>query len=224
MLLLPPSDGSERVSRANRETVCYSSGVLILEPVVVAQVVGSPWEHKAEVGEPMRLTQSEPVLKALFEVCRLLTEYGIRHAVIGGIAVSVYGWPRATRDVDLLIGDEAWEREASGALTPRFELPERINGVPIDYLPIDVAGGFLTQAFLRPIWTVGVPIAPAEIVVCTKLIRLAMRDQADIVEMVKADIIDRAAVRAFLAEHTPMLVGRWDALVTQAEAEIERSQ
>ena len=203
--------------------VCYSSGVLILEPGAVGPVVGSVREHRAKLGESMQLTQSEPVLQALREVCRLLSENGIRHAVIGGIAVSVYGWSRATRYVDLLIGDEAWERQASGALIPRIELPERINEVPIDYLPIDVAGGFLAQAFLRPTWTDGVPIAPAEVVVCTKLIRLAMRDQADIVEIVKANVIDRETVRAFLAEHTPMLVGRWDALVTQAEAEIERS-
>jgi len=53
-------------------------------------------------------------------------------------------------------------------------------------------------------------------------IRLAMRDQADIVEIVKAQMIDRDAVRAFLVEYTEMLVGRWDALVTQAEAELRR--
>jgi hypothetical protein len=172
----------------------------------------------------MPLSQSEAVLAALHAVSRMLTEKGIRHAVIGGIAVGVYGWPRATRDVDLLIGNEAWERQTSGKLVPRLTLPETINDIPIDYLPIDVAGRFLEQAFERPLWTDGLPIAPVDIVVCTKLIRLAMRDQADIVEIVKAQLIDRAEVRAFLVEHTPMLVGRWEALVTQAEAELKCSQ
>jgi hypothetical protein len=70
--------------------------------------------------------------------------------------------------------------------------------------------------------TEGVPVAPAEVVVCTKLLRPAMRDQADIVEMVKAGLFDRVVVGRYLGEHTPMLVGRWEALVAQAEAERQR--
>jgi hypothetical protein len=203
--------------------MCYAGDVLILEPVAVSHIVGQVLEHEAILGGPMILAGSEQLWNALRAASRLLSGNGIRHAVIGGIAVGVYGWQRSTRDVDLLLGSEAWERQSSGALVQRIPLPEFIDEVPIDYLPIDVAGSFLEVAFEHPQWTEGLPIAPAEVVVCTKLIRLAMRDQADIVEIVKANRIDRIAVRAFLAEHTPMLVGRWDALVTQAEAEIARS-
>lgn len=204
------------------------TSVLILEPADIPHVVGAPLEHRAvlplggSAGLVMQSGISEQVLQALREVSRMLTERGVRHAVIGGIAVGAYGWPRATRDVDLLLGNEAWERQPSGELLARVELPEFVNDIPIDYLPIDVAGDFLAQAFERPLWSQGVPIAPVEILVCTKLIRLAMRDQADIVEIVKAKRIDRDEVRAFLVEHTAMLVGRWDALVAQAESELRR--
>jgi hypothetical protein len=204
------------------------TGVLILKPADVPRVVRAPLEHRVlhtaagSSGLTMQSGTSEQVLQAMRDVSCLLTERGVRHAVIGGIAVGAYGWPRATRDVDLLIGDEAWERQPSGEMRVRVALPEFVNDVPIDYLPIDVAGEFLAQAFERPRWLQGVPFAPVEILVCTKLIRLAMRDQADIVEIVKAQMIDRDAVRAFLVEHTGMLVGRWDALVTQAEAELRR--
>jgi hypothetical protein len=171
----------------------------------------------------MGLEQSESVLHALRTACALLRESGIRHAVIGGIAVGVYGWPRSTCDVDLLVGNEAWTREPSGALSPRVALPEFVDEVPIDYLPIDIAGSFLEVAFEQPQMVEGVPIAPVEVVVCTKLIRLVMRDQADIVEIVKGQFIDEAAVRDFLSRHIPMLVGRWEALVAQARAELRRT-
>jgi hypothetical protein len=49
-----------------------------------------------------------------------------------------------------------------------------------------------------------------------------MRDQADIVEMVKAGLFDRDAVARYLADHTPMLLSRWEALVAQADAERQR--
>ena len=49
-----------------------------------------------------------------------------------------------------------------------------------------------------------------------------MRDQADIVELVKSALFDPAAVGAYLDAYTPMLRSRFDALVEQARVEIER--
>lgn len=148
-----------------------------------------------------------------------LRREGVRHAVLGGIAVGVHGWPRLTLDVDLLVEDSAWFHRADGSAEPRVPMPESIDGVGIDYLAVAVMGDFLEAAFERPYVSEGVPIAPPEVVVCTKLMRHAMRDRADVVELMKAEVIDLAAVRAFLVEHTPMLVPRWDALVPEAERE-----
>jgi hypothetical protein len=65
-----------------------------------------------------------------------------------------------------------------------------------------------------------VPIAPMEVVIITKLLRLAMRDQADVVELVKAGVVDLDAVRAYLETNAPMLTSRFDALVEQARREL----
>jgi hypothetical protein len=162
------------------------------------------------------------VIDAVREVTKNLQAAGIRHAVLGAIAIGVYGWPRATKDVDVLLGDEAWHKQSTGALIPRIDLPEKVLGVGIDYFPLDVAGPFLEMGVAAPFWTDGVPIAPPEVVVCTKLIRLAMRDGADIVEILKAGLIDRAPILAYLVEHTPMLVRRWNELCDQADREIAR--
>lgn len=164
------------------------------------------------------------VIAALREASRRLQALGVRHATIGALAVGVYGWPRATSDVDLLLAPEAWDTAADGTQTPRIELPESIGGVGIDYLPIDVAGEFLLSAFDDATLSEDVPIAPIEVVIITKLIRLAMRDQADIVELVKSGLVDQAAVTAYLDQHAPMLSSRFRALEEQAERERERER
>jgi hypothetical protein len=142
--------------------------------------------------------------------------------VIGAIAVGVHGWPRATRDVDLLLGPEAWDVAADGTRTPRIELPEVIDGVEIDYLATDVAGDFLLDAFDCALMSDGIPVAPIEAVIVTKLIRLAMRDQADVVELVKTRLFDPAVVEAYLDANAPMLTSRFRALVEQAQSELDR--
>ncbi len=56
-------------------------------------------------------------------VVRELDEAGVDYALIGGLAVAVWGVPRATRDIDLLIMEDSMER-AKQALTRRgFVLP-----------------------------------------------------------------------------------------------------
>lgn len=203
--------------------------VLILDPLPGLRLLRAPrqvppMQTAFSTLQDLRGSAIHPrVVDALCEISRRLTEAGVRHAVIGALAVGVYGWPRATKDVDLLLSDDAWDRQAHGELVPRVPLPEEVLSVPIDYLPLDVGGPFLEAAWLRPLLLEGVPIAPPEVVVCTKLLRLAMRDQADIVEVVKAGRIDIDAVARFLAEHTPMLVSRWEALVGQAKAEAARA-
>ena len=44
-------------------------------------------------------------LKQLLDVCRRLNEKGARYAVIGGWAIFLHGYERATRDIDLIIED-----------------------------------------------------------------------------------------------------------------------
>jgi hypothetical protein len=202
--------------------------VLILDPLPGLRILCAPVSTPrtpASHADLLNLSDSAVsphVLQALREISRRLTEAGVRHLVVGALAVGVYGWPRATKDIDLLLGDEAWSKLPGGELRPRVSLPEAIDGVGIDYLPLDIGGEFLNTALDHPVMSEGVPIAPPEVVVCTKLLRLAMRDQADIVEMLKAALFDRSDVRRYLEAHTPMLLRRWDALVVQADAELSR--
>ena len=200
----------------------------MLHPVIIPQVVGVWREHRPVPLRPPPSIQTlveaglQDVLSALSEVSHQLSEAGIRHVVVGGLAIGVYGWPRATREVDLLLGMEVFGRLPSGELEPRVALPEIVEGIPINYMYIDVAGKFLDLALDAPLFSNGIPFAPPEVLVCTKLLRLAMRDQADIVQILKAKLVDRKRIRAFLGARQPPLLGPFDALVSQADAESER--
>lgn len=203
------------------------SDVLILGRVATPRFVGRPWQRtKSMAGKRRTLTELEAtainptVIRTLRDASRRLTDQGVRHLTIGALAVGVHGWPRATSDVDLLVAPEAWNTAADGTQTARVSLVDNIGGVDVDYLPIDVAGDFLLASFAAPLVIEDVPIAPMEVVILTKLLRLAMRDQADVVELVKAGVVDVDVVRSYLDTNAPMLTSRFDALVAQAQREL----
>jgi hypothetical protein len=201
----------------------------ILQPVKTPPFVGKPIKMSSPgPTRPLTLSELEQIIvhPRVVATCREASERlhaaGVRHAVIGGIAVGIHGWPRATRDVDLLVAPEAWQTRPDGSKIALVELVQQISGVDIDYLPIEVAGDFLLEAFDRALVTESVPIAPVEAVIVTKLIRLATRDQADVVELVKAGLFEVSAVESYLEQHAAMLTRRFRALVGQARRERDR--
>lgn len=76
----------------------------------------------------------------LVRVVEALDAAGVRYALAGGLAVSVYTTPRATADIDLLIPPDGLERAVT-ALEPlgfrRAGRPMRVAEGP-DLLPVDL--------------------------------------------------------------------------------------
>jgi hypothetical protein len=87
---------------------------------------------------------------------------------------------------------------------------------------VDVAGDFLIESFARVTLSEGVPIAPIEVVILTKLIRMITRDYADVVELVKTGLFETQMVDDYLERHAPMLTPRFRRLVEQAHRELQR--
>jgi hypothetical protein len=52
------------------------------------------------------VNQQARLLQQLRELLDAFVDAGIRHAAIGGLAVNVHGYSRATHDVDFLIATE----------------------------------------------------------------------------------------------------------------------
>ena len=83
------------------------------------------------------------ILEAMEVASAALRSAGVRHVVVGGLAVGANGFPRATRDVDFLVGEEAFERRAGGVVTLRPGVPFQVKGVAVDLLSADAAEPFL---------------------------------------------------------------------------------
>jgi hypothetical protein len=154
------------------------------------------------------------VLDALRRGSEALTRARVRHVVVGGLAVGANGYPRATKDVDFLVGQEAFVHHPGGLVTLRPEVPFQVNGVAIDLLSPEADEPFLNDVLAQPPGS----IMEAGPLVYMKLKASRLRDRGDVAELVKKSI-DVAAVRSYLQQHAPPMAARFDDLVREAEAE-----
>jgi len=157
------------------------------------------------------------VLSAMRSASRALTSLGVRHAVAGGLAVGAHGYPRNTQDVDLLVGDEAFERHAGGLVTLKPGVPIQIDGVSVDLLSTGGGEAFLEHSLVPP--TPGeIPVVGAGTLVYLKLKSPRLKDRADVVELIKAGL-SVESVRQYLERHAAPLVARFDECIAQVRAE-----
>jgi hypothetical protein len=74
--------------------------------------------------------------RAVREVSRMLSEAGIRHALVGALGANAYrNRPRTTEDIVFLVGDEAFESHAGGFVTMRVPVVE-FDGIDVDQVPL----------------------------------------------------------------------------------------
>jgi hypothetical protein len=135
---------------------------------------------------------------------------------VGGLAVGANGFPRATKDVDFLVGDEAFEHRPGGVVTLRSGVPFQVKGVAVDLISLEPGEGFLAAALEAEPGSIveGPPL------VYMKLKSPRLRDRADVIEMIKAGL-DVSACRAYLAAHAPTLVAELEEASARAQAEEE---
>jgi hypothetical protein len=154
------------------------------------------------------------VLEALKLASEALTLANVRHVVVGGLAVGANGYPRATRDVDFLVGAEAFHHHASGIVTLRPEIPIQVNGVAVDLLSPEAGEDFLEATLAAPPGTM-MEAAP---LIYMKLKSPRRKDQVDVIEMIKGGI-DTKRCREYLVAHAPAFLAAFDESIVQAEAE-----
>ena len=126
------------------------------------------------------LTRAEA---AAIEVASDLAARGVHAAVCGGLAVAVYGYPRFTADVDLIVLEK--DRVAGAPLgIPGVTFVH--NGIPVDVLFVEKHETFLREAILTAEKTSeGLPVLPFPALVYLKLKAGRMKDYADVVELLK---------------------------------------
>lgn len=156
------------------------------------------------------------VLEAMATASAALKAVGVRHVVVGGLAVGANGFPRATKDVDFLVGDEAFEHHADGIVTLRAGVPFQVRDVAVDFIGPGPSEGFLAAALDAEPGSMieGPPL------VYMKLKSPRHKDRTDVIELIKAGL-DVETCRAYLSTNAPSLVAELDAAVARAQAEDE---
>jgi len=124
------------------------------------------------------------------------------------------GYPRATKDVQFLVGDEAFERGPGGFVTLTRGVPIQVNGVAIDLLPLQVGEEHLAAALEAPMGS----MIDAPQLVYLKLNSPRQKDRVDVIELIKAGI-DLDACRSYLTRHAPALAAMFEDSVVKAAAE-----
>jgi hypothetical protein len=157
-------------------------------------------------------TVAPRILDAMRLASARLTELGVRHVLVGGLAVGAWGHPRATKDVDFLVGEEAFEHQAGGLVTLKYGVPIQVGGVSVDLL--SARANNREDALENPRLG-GVPVAPLPVLIYLKLTSPRPKDLADVMELVRLGI-ERDAIRADLVARSPELVEKWDRAVTEA--------
>lgn len=154
------------------------------------------------------------VLEGMRSASGVLAKLGIRHVVVGGLAVGANGYPRATKDVDFLVGDEAFEHHPGGFVTLKPGVPIQVNGVAIDLLSIQIGEDHLNAALEAPMGS----MIEAPQLAYLKLKSPRQKDRVDVIELIKAGIAIEPC-RNYLAQHAPALVPLFEDAVRQAAAE-----
>ena len=157
---------------------------------------------------------SAQVREAAAQAAAQLERLGIRHALAGGLAVGAHGYARATKDVDFLVGDEAFETHGS-LVTFKSGVPIQVGGVMVDYLSPTALGPHLFQALDSPVKSAGIPIVPMEALIAMKLIAHRRQDKLDIVKLLEAGA-DETKIRDYLEQNAPDLIPGFDRLAAEA--------
>jgi len=154
------------------------------------------------------------VIDAMRVASDALKRVGVRHVVVGALAVGANGFPRATKDVDFLVGDEAFERHAGGLVTLRPGVPFQVNQVAVDFISADASEAFLAEELKSEPGSMidGPPL------VYMKLKSPRHKDRTDVIELVKAGL-DVQRCREYLSVHAPSFVPDFDDAVQRARVE-----
>jgi hypothetical protein len=161
---------------------------------------------------------SPRVVRAIRAAHEAYARLGVRHALIGGLAVGVHGHPRATKDVEFLVAGEAFE--ASGSLVSfRAGIPVAAEGIPVDsILAPEAHAAVLDEALAAAVPFDGIPVITAEHLVLMKLIAGRRQDLADVEAMLRAERVDVAGTRRLLDRAAPATSAAFEQLVAEVGA------
>lgn len=152
------------------------------------------------------------VLDNAKRVSATLVELGVPHALVGGLAVGLHGHPRATKDVDFIVGAEAFS--STTILRYREELRDVVEVGVIDLIAALDDNPVLLEELAAGTPTT-VPVVGIEVLVVMKLEASRTQDIADVEALVRAGA-DVGDILSFIVANVPELAPAFGELVQRA--------
>jgi hypothetical protein len=157
---------------------------------------------------------SESMRAAVVAACDAYAALGVPYALVGGLAAGARGRPRFTKDVDFLVGEEAFIR--SGLIISFAKpMPLQAGDVAIDPIPLpedprrkEVLARALATAEIDDTTGHRVPLLAGTWLAYMKLASPRGKDRDDIVGMLETGAVDRELLEAAIVGDAE-LEGRW---------------
>ena len=156
-------------------------------------------------------------IDGLRTVSEIFRKMGVRHVVVGGLAVGANGYLRNTNNLDFLVDNNAFIF-ADRVVYVRRDLPIKYFGSRVNWVSMSPSEEPVFGKFLLLPARDQVPIMPIEPLIGMKLIAARHKDRTDIIELVKVRS-DLTSITEFVSTNIPHLLHLLNELIICAEEE-----
>jgi hypothetical protein len=190
---------------------------------MVRHEIRGPRRHEVTPGLREMLDMLSPRFRSAVHVAvDAYEKANVRYALIGGLAAGAYSKePRTTKDIDFIVGDEAFN--VSGPIiTSRGDIPIEAYGIPIDSIPPVIEYRDLYERALDTALESdepGILIVSPIMLAVTKLVGGRLHDIAAVVEMLRSESIDKEELLEIVEAYPKLLHAYHRVLIGIAEIE-----
>lgn len=166
--------------------------------------------------------------EAIAELAEISAKAGIDTVLVGGVAMSVYGSDRLTKDVDVACRDECLPGMKRLKELPFGGISARSpSGHPVDIIVRDDAYRDLYEAAILNARDEGLalPVASPEYLAALKMAAARDKDMLDLETLFRLGVLDMEKARAVIRQHLGEYAAReWDSLISEFEWKSSREK
>lgn len=169
----------------------------------------------------VKFLNPDDIGEAIAEVAAIAARSKVDVALVGGVAMSVYGSDRLTKDVDVACRDEGLpELEQLKKLSFGGYSTKSSAGHPVDVIVREDAYRPLYVAAIEDARDEGLPlrVVSPEYLVAMKMAAARGKDVLDLEELLRLGVLDLSKTRVIIRQHLGEYAARkWDSLVAEFE-------
>lgn len=175
----------------------------------------------------VKFLNPDAIEETVAEIAEIAQREGIETALVGGVAMAVYGSDRLTKDVDVACRDEILpgmkklKNLSFGGISA-----ESSAGHPVDIIVRDDAYRSLYIAAIENARDEGLalPVVSPEYLAALKMAAARDKDVLDLETLLQLGVLDVAKTRSIIKQYLGEYASReWDSLVSETEWKTSRS-